>query len=151
MARKNNPTKMLEREKQRVLEQISRLRGELQGEIERASGTDDDAAADAAADIYEREKTISQLQTLDDKVRALNHAIALAAKGQYGICEMCGQTIPEERLEIVPETTLCVNCASQMERGIRRHQIQMQADARARSPRRAIDSDIGDDEADEDE
>jgi len=101
---------------------IERLREELHAEIEPASATDDDSA-DVAADIYERGKIISLIQSLEVKLHSIDHAISVAASGKYGICESCGAVIPEERLEIMPETTLCVNCASKLEQGIRRHQI----------------------------
>ena len=29
----------------------------------------------------------------------------------YGICASCGEEIAEGRLDAIPETTLCVNCA----------------------------------------
>jgi RNA polymerase-binding transcription factor DksA len=31
-------------------------------------------------------------------------------KGTYGCCAVCGEPIPFERLECVPETTRCVTC-----------------------------------------
>jgi RNA polymerase-binding transcription factor DksA len=32
-------------------------------------------------------------------------------RGEYGRCVICGQAIPEERLELVPETPFCVEDA----------------------------------------
>jgi hypothetical protein len=32
--------------------------------------------------------------------------------GTYGLCDRCGRSIPEERLEARPWSTLCVSCAS---------------------------------------
>ena len=112
----------LQRLRTRTLNDIERLRDELHAEIEPASATDDDSA-DVAADIYERSKIISLIQSMEAKLHAVDHAISIAAKGTYGICELCGTPIPPERLQIMPETTLCVNCASKLEQGIRRHQI----------------------------
>jgi len=112
----------LQRLRARTITDIERLRDELHAEIEPASATDDDSA-DVAADIYERGKIISLIQSLEAKVHAIDHAISIAAKGAYGICELCGAEIPAERLEIMPETTLCVSCASKLEQGIHRHQI----------------------------
>ncbi|MGI5917147.1 MAG: TraR/DksA C4-type zinc finger protein [Anaerolineae bacterium] len=102
--------------------EIDRLRGELLAEIEPASATDDDSA-DVAADIYERGKIISLIQSLETKLHSLDRAIAMATKGSYGICEKCGMPIPQERLDIMPETTFCVRCASEREQGIRRSQV----------------------------
>ncbi len=45
-----------------------------------------------------------------DRVR---EAIARIDKGEYGICELCGEPIKEERLKAVPYTSMCVKCASQ--------------------------------------
>ena len=108
--------KRLRKVRERAIEQIGRLRQELRVEIE--PGIDDDSAADIAGDVYERGKVLSQIQILEDKLRAVDHAISLASRGMYGVCEACGNPIPEERLEIVPETTLCVACAGKREQGI---------------------------------
>lgn len=108
----------------RADDEAARLRKSLQEEIELASGQDDDRV-DMAADVYERSKTISTIQSLEIKIRALEHAIEVATQGHYGQCERCGESIPAERLEIVPETTLCVNCAAAHEQGIRRHLMDL--------------------------
>lgn len=104
--------------RERTVARIARLKQELRVEVEPAPGIDDDSAADIAADVYERGKVLSQIQILEDKLRAVDRAISLASRGMYGVCEVCGRPIPEERLEIVPETTLCVACAGKREQGI---------------------------------
>jgi len=35
---------------------------------------------------------------------------------EFGLCEECGRRIPEERMLIVPEATLCVPCQREMEK-----------------------------------
>ena len=154
MARQKKELAELEQVRQRTLNEIARLREELQAELEPASATDDDAAADVASDIYERGKIISLIQSLEFKLRSVDNAIAAAEQGVYGICQMCGERIPSERLEIVPETTYCVRCASKMEQSMRRWQTD--ADMR-RLPRRRrvvsddeLEDDDSDDELDED-
>jgi DnaK suppressor protein len=42
----------------------------------------------------------------------LERALAKIAEGSYGICDDCGSEIPEGRLRSVPESVLCVECAS---------------------------------------
>jgi len=34
---------------------------------------------------------------------------------QYFICSLCGEDIPVSRLELLPNTTCCVNCAEKLE------------------------------------
>jgi DnaK suppressor protein len=35
--------------------------------------------------------------------------------GTFGICELCGEEISEERLKVRPVTTLCIECKEQQE------------------------------------
>lgn len=107
----------LKEERERTVFEIDRLKEELQEEIEPASATDDDAA-DAAAAIYERGKTISLIHSRQEHLRELDDALERVEEGTYGICVRCGQEIAEERLEIVPEAALCIKCASERERGL---------------------------------
>jgi DnaK suppressor protein len=111
----------LSEQRDRTLAEIARLQAEARAEIEPASAGDEDLV-DAAADIYERSKVLSFIQRLEEKVEQLGRAIQKVEEDSYGICEVCGEPIPPERLEIVPETTLCVRCAQQQEAraGIRR-------------------------------
>jgi len=41
----------------------------------------------------------------------LQAAIRRIDDDTYGICSSCGEDIAEKRLDALPETTLCVNCA----------------------------------------
>ncbi len=136
--------------RQRAIVEIERLKEDLQAEIEPASATDDDAAADAAADVYERSKIISLIQNRQDKIRLLDSAIKAAEAGTYGICEMCGATISPERLEIVPETTLCVSCAMKREQTFHRWQLAAEDGAASRNRRRTSTDDDEDDDDDDD-
>jgi RNA polymerase-binding transcription factor DksA len=43
-----------------------------------------------------------------EKIRA---ALARIADGSYGACVRCGSDIAEERLDILPATPFCRNCA----------------------------------------
>ncbi|MGR3712367.1 MAG: TraR/DksA family transcriptional regulator [Shimia sp.] len=43
------------------------------------------------------------------KIRA---ALGRLQSGEYGACFSCGEEIAPERLDLLPETTLCVACAS---------------------------------------
>ncbi len=140
----------LEEVRRRTLREIARLREQLQAEIEPASADDDDMA-DVAADIYERGKTISLINSLEDKLHSIEHAMAAATSGRYGTCEVCGQPIPEERLQIMPETTLCVQCASKLEQGIRRHRIMTADRINARRIRDAEAEEAEEEEGDEED
>jgi RNA polymerase-binding transcription factor DksA len=49
----------------------------------------------------------------EHRLRALDHALGLAAQGKLGVCDRCGGSIPLARLRALPGTTLCIACARQ--------------------------------------
>jgi DnaK suppressor protein len=59
------------------------------------------------------------LEVLDEQeekeIMAINDALARMETGEYGSCEVCGKTIPVERLEAIPWTTVCSADAEQNE------------------------------------
>ena len=62
-------------------------------------------------------ETIKRVLELDRE--QAEHALALRAKGAFGACEDCGQKIAPERLEALPDSTRCVKCQVEYERGNR--------------------------------
>jgi RNA polymerase-binding transcription factor DksA len=45
------------------------------------------------------------------EMEAIHSALARLKGGSYGICISCGNNISAERLDVVPHTALCRNCA----------------------------------------
>jgi DnaK suppressor protein len=45
----------------------------------------------------------------------IKSALERIDSGDFGICEMCGDDIGEERLEARPVTTLCISCKKKQE------------------------------------
>ncbi|MGI8752597.1 MAG: TraR/DksA family transcriptional regulator [Acidimicrobiales bacterium] len=45
-------------------------------------------------------------------VNEIDFALEKILSGTYGLCEQCGQSIPEARLEALPHAALCVACKS---------------------------------------
>jgi DnaK suppressor protein len=45
-------------------------------------------------------------------ITEIDLALAKIDNGTYGLCEQCGATIPEARLEALPHASLCVSCKS---------------------------------------
>ncbi len=48
-------------------------------------------------------------------IQKIQKAIQKTEDGSYGICEVCGEEITEDRLEVRPETTLCISCKEEQE------------------------------------
>ncbi len=49
-----------------------------------------------------------QLKEIEDALDRLRH-------GDYGSCEDCGETIPEQRLKLFPAARLCVKCQEELD------------------------------------
>ena len=45
------------------------------------------------------------------ELKQINAALDRADAGTYGVCVKCGEDISPERLELVPHTPMCRNCA----------------------------------------
>ncbi|WP_149142881.1 TraR/DksA family transcriptional regulator [Gemmobacter caeruleus] len=46
------------------------------------------------------------------EIRMIEAALARIAEGEYGACAKCGAEIGEERLDVLPFTPFCRNCAA---------------------------------------
>ncbi len=49
-------------------------------------------------------------------IKKIKEALERLENGTFGICEMCGEEISEERLMARPVTTLCIKCKEKQER-----------------------------------
>jgi DnaK suppressor protein len=45
-------------------------------------------------------------------IAEIDRALEKLDAGTYGLCEQCGQAIPEARLEALPHASMCVACKS---------------------------------------
>lgn len=62
---------------------------------------------------YAWKKSRAQRERAEAKVEALEQALARVDQGTYGICADCGQAIEQARLELLPTTLYCAECAPQ--------------------------------------
>src|SRR5262249_17794151 len=112
--------------RQKLLELGSRLKADisgLAGEALRQAGGEASGGlsnapmhpADLGSDNYEQEVTLSLLdndaQLLEDVEAALNRLDA----GTYGRCDICGNAISRERLDVLPATRYCIDCAHRLD------------------------------------
>jgi DnaK suppressor protein len=99
-------------------ERLAKLIADQELEMEEARLTEsssdrspDPGNAEAGSMKFEYEKELSISQNTVDLLHKVVHALDRVAKGDYGLCESCGSAIPVTRLEVLPYTTLCVDCA----------------------------------------
>jgi DnaK suppressor protein len=68
---------------------------------------------DGTSIAVERLTQVAAHEQLLRQAEEVTRALAKLDEGTYGVCDSCGATIPEGRLEIHPWAVLCVPCASE--------------------------------------
>ncbi len=75
----------------------------------------DQHPGDLGTETFEREKAESIRISTDGQLTDVERAIARLDSGEYGICEMCGNKISDERLEARPAARYCVEDQAKVE------------------------------------
>lgn len=118
------PAAFLKKQRQRLVElrdaYLSSAEGVTAESLRGGEGGDSSAfgmhQADAGSDAYDRDFALSLLAKEQDAIYEINEALKRIDAGMYGICEMSGDTISEERLEALPFTRFTVVCQERLER-----------------------------------
>tara|TARA_B100000427_G_scaffold272398_1_gene239722 strand:+ start:116 stop:493 length:378 start_codon:yes stop_codon:yes gene_type:complete len=108
--------------KKRLLEEQKQLRELLerhQEERERirlseasAERSPDPTSADGGSMAFELEKELTLDENTKHLLNQIDHALVLIQKKKYGICEQCHGPIPIARLEALPYSSNCKDCAA---------------------------------------
>lgn len=62
-----------------------------------------------------RNFTLRQKQREGKLIREIEHALRRLDEGTFGLCDLCGEEIPERRLKVYPMTILCIQCQTEQE------------------------------------
>jgi RNA polymerase-binding protein DksA len=99
--------------------QLRRQRSDLRSEIEH-QGADPDTDeltfvqdpgfSDRSHSTEERSRLLSVVRALRSNLRDVERALSKIDAGAYGVCERCGTTISDDRLEAIPWAVLCIDC-----------------------------------------
>jgi RNA polymerase-binding transcription factor len=105
---------LLAEERRRTLRRLADLRGDYQGFVEASkdSNADDEHDPEGATIAFERSQVGALAHQAEVHLREIEAAVARLDDGTYGVCAVCGEPIPAERLEVRPTATTCVACAS---------------------------------------
>lgn len=74
--------------------------------------------ADAGTDSHEQEKHFMLMGRGSNYYKNLEVALERIDSGEFGVCGICGELIPEERMLEVPNATKCVVCKENEKLGI---------------------------------
>lgn len=83
---------------------------EIEREKAKPSSLANPDRADLAYDYAYRDRRLSMLDQLEDRLTETSKALQRIEDGTYGQCTNCGEYILPERLEALPTAPLCINC-----------------------------------------
>jgi RNA polymerase-binding transcription factor DksA len=98
-------------ERENLEQELARAEEELALVQQKLEEKGDFGLGQGASTVYEWEMNLALRESAEAKIQSIKLAIERLNQGSYGICEVCGQLIDPDRLEILPHTRLCVRCA----------------------------------------
>jgi RNA polymerase-binding transcription factor DksA len=106
-----------------VSEEVDTLREGIGSATNKQGGVTPDAIyslhmADAGTDSHEQEKNFMFMNRGSDYFKSLEIALERIREGSFGICKICLDLIPEERMMAVPSATKCVDCKEKEKLGL---------------------------------
>jgi RNA polymerase-binding protein DksA len=96
----------LNEELQEVETELARIEEKLKVRGDYGFGRGDPA-------IYQWELNLSLKERYEKHLEDVQAALRRLEEGSYGVCERCQKAIEKERLEALPFTSLCIECAKQ--------------------------------------
>jgi DnaK suppressor protein len=96
-----------------TLQRASSLASTFDGIVEATSdvATDDEHDPEGHTIAWERQQIASLLDETRLTLVEIEAAEQRLADGRYGICTACGREVAAERLDVLPATPTCINCA----------------------------------------
>ena len=92
---------------------LAALRRDFSGMVDasRDSNADDEHDPEGSTIAFERQQVDTLVRQNEQHLVEVEAALARLEAGEYGVCERCGRSIPEARLEARPTARTCVACA----------------------------------------
>jgi RNA polymerase-binding protein DksA len=97
-----------------LLREIEEEREEVRLTETSSDRSPDPNTAEGGSLAFEMEKELTIWQLHQDLLAQVEEALGRIDAGSYGTCEGCGSAIPVARLDALPHTKLCVDCASRI-------------------------------------
>jgi RNA polymerase-binding protein DksA len=105
-------------ERQRLELEIHDLDADLSESLEDSSGESpyDQHMAETATVTLDREIDLTLEENALASIAQIDRALSKLESGSYGLCDQCGKPISEDRLNVAPFATLCIDCKRLEER-----------------------------------
>ena len=102
----------------KIAESLRIRRADLAADLDRLTAPPEAGATvgfgkrigEGTAEAVERLSTTATARSIAQSLADVDRALAKIADGTYGVCDTCGEAIPEARLAALPATAHCVRC-----------------------------------------
>src|SRR5512136_1528392 len=106
----------LKDEREKLVRQLEQNRASAPAVGEAKEGSPYGKKEEGASEAFELEKRLALEKRLMGTLAEIEHALQKFDRGTYGVCDTCGQPVEIERLEVLPQANLCLNCKAQQSR-----------------------------------
>jgi RNA polymerase-binding transcription factor len=100
----------LKDEREKLVRQLEQNRASAPAVGEAKEGSPYGKKEEGASEAYELEKRLAMEKRLMGALAEVEHALQKFENGTYGTCDTCGKPVEIERLEVLPQANLCLNC-----------------------------------------
>lgn len=107
----------LESEQKRLLGELAQLDADVRPVETRREGSPFGKREEEATESFEFEKRLALEKQIRDHLSEVEHALRKFAEGTYGSCDSCGHPIALDRLEALPQASLCLDCKAKHAKG----------------------------------
>lgn len=106
-----------------VREALEGERGSLERELDGLTAVSRDPipsigfgkrVGEGTSEAIGRIERVAQAEALAGKLADVRRALEKLDEGSYGLCDRCGASIPEERLDARPSSVYCVRCSAEV-------------------------------------
>jgi RNA polymerase-binding transcription factor len=113
--RRDRLARMLEEKRHDLFQALRREFGERLEKDALGSQDEQIEIGDRSVSVLGQDVELGRLEMKRRELRRTDEALARLEEGSYGLCEDCDAEIAEERLEILPFATRCVECERRRE------------------------------------
>ena len=107
----------LESEQKHLHSELEQIEIDARPSEVRREGSPFGKREEEATESLELEKRLAVEKRLKANLAEIEHALHKFEEGTYGLCDSCGQPIAPERLEALPQASLCISCKEKNAKG----------------------------------
>ena len=109
--------KTLEQRRKQLMDRLKELSVRLHAIEEEFAQQGGEEREDLAIDREDDEVLEDLSEAGIEEIKAIRAALRRMDKGEYGYCTRCGAKISEDRLDLLPQTPFCSDCARELAQG----------------------------------